>query len=116
MLKLERQVYVDWHIVYANRAINGGKWDPDWCVTILQLTSGSDVVDAIYRSTGRTPQGLLKVANEAAQHLDQAAKLLDMSDTEYETQRVALQTRVKNNPLADLPFGAGRCFAQLDSQ
>ncbi|MGO9112502.1 MAG: hypothetical protein ACLP9L_25000 [Thermoguttaceae bacterium] len=106
LLGLERQVWVDWHIRYANRAINGGPWDPDWCVTMLRLSRGSDEADAIYRATGRTPQGLLKVANDAARHLDQAAKLLDMPDAEYDTQRVALRARAKENPLADPPFGA----------
>jgi hypothetical protein len=99
----EEELWADWHISYATRAMNGGEWNANWINSTLNLPDESEQVVAIKRVVAGRPENLARLAAAAKPFYQQAGRVATLPRDQYDREWPQLIQRARaENPLASL--------------
>ncbi|MGA2253941.1 MAG: hypothetical protein ABSG53_04705 [Thermoguttaceae bacterium] len=97
----EEQLWADWHVSYATRAMNGGEWNPNWINSTLNLPDENEEVVAIKKVVAGKPANLAQLAAAAKPFYQQASRVVMLPRDRYDREwRLLIQKARAENPLA----------------
>ncbi len=94
LVRTDAKLWIDWHVAYAEEAIETGQWDENWLTTRLCFREDGDI-RMLKDAAGGTPEGLLRLANASRKYFEEAATLIALPKEQYRTQWAALEKRAK---------------------
>jgi hypothetical protein len=97
----EEVLWADWHVSYAERAMNGGEWDPNWINNTLNLPDENEEVVAIKEAVSGKPANLARLAAAAKPFYQQARRVMTLTRERYDREWPKLVEEARaDNPLA----------------